>query len=405
MSNLIPSALTLDKGLDLQTPKPMAEAGSLIDVLNYEQVDFQGQKRIDGYTRYDGTLTGTLDNYVVLTTVSANTIQAGDILLAENKVYGVAVGKDSSYVYVGVINFTLAVGEGTTLDVMRDGASFGQITILTASTGKDVDTTSVHYDKLLQFNEALRDKTEALPGPIAGLHWFRDRLYAVSSMYITNRPAGSSLYINSTVRIGSPTGPAGQVVDDNGSTLLIGATTEMNVGDVIYITNPSGTTSLTLSLVEQSDRASFYMSRTEEQTLQEDSPGNYDFGWKFRHLGWVVNFINGNVPYGELTSKNQNRGTSTIQGPTSVSGTSGSPLALNQKISITNGQPQVNGWKSNQSPNEYTLIPGNVSAADATYIYADAFVSWDINGIQAPGSDGFSLQEYSPQAAIIYRGS
>ena len=50
MSNLTPSSITLDKGLDLQSPKVVAPPGSILDMLNYEQVDFIGQKRIDGYT-------------------------------------------------------------------------------------------------------------------------------------------------------------------------------------------------------------------------------------------------------------------------------------------------------------------------------------------------------------------
>jgi len=55
MSELVPNVLALNKGLDLQSPKLVAPPGSVLDSLNYEQVDFQGQKRVDGYTRYDGS--------------------------------------------------------------------------------------------------------------------------------------------------------------------------------------------------------------------------------------------------------------------------------------------------------------------------------------------------------------
>ena len=40
MSDLVPSVLPLDKGLDLQTAKIIAPPGSVLDSLNYEQVDF-----------------------------------------------------------------------------------------------------------------------------------------------------------------------------------------------------------------------------------------------------------------------------------------------------------------------------------------------------------------------------
>lgn len=66
MSELIPNILALDKGLDLQSPKLTAPPGSVLDSLNYEQVDFQGQKRIDGFVRYDGgPLSAVYDVYLM----------------------------------------------------------------------------------------------------------------------------------------------------------------------------------------------------------------------------------------------------------------------------------------------------------------------------------------------------
>ena len=58
--------MPLDKGLNLQTAKILAPEGSVLDSLNYEQVDFQGQKRIDGYARYDGSALPALDDFIVL---------------------------------------------------------------------------------------------------------------------------------------------------------------------------------------------------------------------------------------------------------------------------------------------------------------------------------------------------
>ena len=49
MSELVPSLIELSKGLDLQSPKLTAEAGSLLDALNYEQVDFQGKKELTAF--------------------------------------------------------------------------------------------------------------------------------------------------------------------------------------------------------------------------------------------------------------------------------------------------------------------------------------------------------------------
>ena len=66
MSRLYPNLMVLDKGLNLQAPKILAPEGSVLDSLNYEQVDFQGQKRIDGYARYDGSVLSAFDDFVVI---------------------------------------------------------------------------------------------------------------------------------------------------------------------------------------------------------------------------------------------------------------------------------------------------------------------------------------------------
>ena len=44
----------LKGGLDLTTPRMLVEPGKLVDCLNYECVDTDGYKKIDGFERYDG---------------------------------------------------------------------------------------------------------------------------------------------------------------------------------------------------------------------------------------------------------------------------------------------------------------------------------------------------------------
>lgn len=83
MSELIPNVLALNKGLDLQSPKLVAPPGSVLDSLNYEQVDFQGQKRIDGYTRYDGSpLSAATQILMVERILSENPYPTGDTYLS-----------------------------------------------------------------------------------------------------------------------------------------------------------------------------------------------------------------------------------------------------------------------------------------------------------------------------------
>lgn len=154
-SRLTPGLITLDKGLNLQAPKIAAPEGSVLDMLNYEQVDFQGQKRIDGYVRYDGKLGSYIDDYYILDNTSGD---VGEAYLDENdNVVGVFVRDD-----------VLAI-----IDYNR---------LPSGQWGKDVDDADTHYNNLLAFNNVLRLAVGSLPGPIAGLHWFNDRLYAISNL-------------------------------------------------------------------------------------------------------------------------------------------------------------------------------------------------------------------------------
>lgn len=330
LSRLTPSLLVLDKGLDLQTAKIVAAEGTASDVLNYEQVDFQGQKRIDGYTRYDGSPLSAIDDFYLVEAATLETYGPYDVAFNDAELYGVWVGEvevDSvTYDAIAVIDYN-NLPEG----------------VWAKDSGLTVEE---HYDLLLAHNAYLRTLVESLPGPISGLHWFRDRLYAVVD--IENYEPD----------------------DDR---------------------------------IDTAGKASLFESRSIQQVLDEDGPsGPYDFGWKFVHQGWLVEFENGTVLYGDLTARNQNRQGVGTQGPTGIGGTNGSPLGLVQKIAITNGFTQVNGWKSSDTPNSYILNPADVAAIDTDYAYADAYVSWDgtTGAVSAPGSDGIGLVEYPANSTI-----
>lgn len=323
MSRLNPSLLVLDKGLDLQTAKIVAPEGSVFDSLNYEQVDFQGQKRIDGYARYDGSPLSAIDDFYLVENAT----------LVEHPPYAIAFNSDSLY---GVW-----VGEVTVDSVLYDAIAVIDYTQLPDGMwgSESAMEVSDHYESLLLFNQYLRDRVEALPGPISGLHWFRDRLYAV--------------------------------VDIEDYTPVDGR-------------------------IDTAGNASLFESRTVQQVLDEDAPGPYDFGWKFVHQGWLVNFENGRALYGGLSAKNQNRENVGTQGPTPTDGVNGSPLILTQRVAITNSTAQVNGWKSSDTPTTYVLDPTDVQSTDSQYAYADAFVQWNgtTGTVTAPGSDGVGLVEY-----------
>lgn len=332
MSELIPNILSLDKGLDLQSPKLTAPPGSVLDSLNYEQVDFQGQKRIDGYTRYDGSPLSAFDDFLLVdSSVNTETLPPYEVVYNDDdKLYGIVCGDldddSNSYLCVAVVDYNSIPP--------------------TAVWAKDyVVDPQVHYDLLLNCLANIRAKVENLPGPVSGLHWFRDRLYAVVDIedYV---PSDSRINVNGN--------------------------------------------------------ASLFESRNLQQVVDEDNPGPYDFGWKFVHQGWWVDFKDARVRSGKLTAKNQNRQNVGVQGPTSTEGASGSAQLLQQRMTISNLPTQVNGWKTSTSPQVYNVEASALLNDDTVYIYADAFVSWDgeTRTISAPGIDGSGLIEYSPTSTV-----
>lgn len=191
MSDLVPSVLPLDKGLDLQTAKIIAPPGSVLDSLNYEQVDFQGQKRIDGYTRYDGSVLSAFDDYALVEFTVSGCFAGVSTTVSypvhiNGVLWGVTLapyGLDQDAAYVAVIDSNVSPIPGDAIAINQ--VNVGVVTSATVGLETGLSATQ-HYSKLLELLQALRVRVENLPGPIAGLHWFKDRLYAVASIQTFN---------------------------------------------------------------------------------------------------------------------------------------------------------------------------------------------------------------------------
>ena len=147
--------------------------------------------------------------------------------------------------------------------------------------------------------------------------------------------------------------------------------------------------------------ASFFESRSEQQVIDEDE-GSLDFGWRFKDLGWKVNYEDGVSLYGSLPSLNQNIQGLGIQGPTSVSGNNGKPTILTQNVDIAGKPAQVSGWKSSQTPTTYDLDIDNITSIDGDTIYADAYLSWnaDNSTISSPGLTTTTLEARDASASV-----
>lgn len=398
MSRLNPSLLALDKGLDLQTAKILAPEGSVLDSINYEQVDFQGQKRIEGYSRFDGTVMAAFDDYVLMTFIASGCFigipeDVSYTVHINDKLWGITLGPyglDGDAGYVAIIDHTITPKEGD--DLKLNSVPTGSIVSVTS--GRDLGLTpDEYYQSLLTLNTKLRPRTGSLPGGIAGLHWFRDKLYAVANILRLSVSGASADYIGIPAEIKNSTS---YIIDATNSYVDVISTADVAVGD--YVNTDRG--NLQVTAVSVINKGSLYVTLNEQQALDEASKA----GWNPVHLGWKVYFTAGAVPYGALTAINQNRQNVGVQGPTSTEGNSGSPSLLFQAAVITNKNTQVRGWKSFDSPEAYVIDPADVQQEDNAYIYADGFISWtaDSSIVNISGSDGNGLVEYPPTNKIVY---
>lgn len=387
MSELKPSLIGLDKGLNLQTAKIVAPAGSVLNTLNYEQVDFQGQKRIDGFVRYDGSHTPALKDYYKITLTGAYIPSDIGLIATEDGVVGRVFSSSGSIIYVSVINENNIPEVGDELFVIDNDGNYVNGNVVTAISvgGSSGATVEQHYNKMLEAMQWTRDNTEELPGSVVGLHWFRDRLYAVADVVVVSLEGTTPvIYPNDTL---ITAGEGAKVLDafvmnDTRLVFLNSMNPDLwaDVGaDVIR--NSVSVGAIAEGFEDFSDIgeiASFFESRSEVQVLEEDGPGGpFDFGWRFVDQGWEVNFENGLSLYGSLPSLNQNIIGIGTQGPTDISGNNGLPLILLQAVNITNKQDQVNGWKSSGTPTSFELETDNLVDTDGDTIYADAYISWD----------------------------
>lgn len=413
MSNLVPSIVSLDKGLNLQTAKLVAPPGSVLDTLNYEQVDFQGQKRIDGFARYDGQVTPAVDDYYKIETTHSFTGTSTNLYVNGN-LFGVWVDGSGTTMYAVVIDANFIPVAGDTLSYYNELVEVTD-TVVSAVAGKDSGiTVDEHYNNLLTFTGYLRERIGELPGGVAGLHWFRDRLYAVAEVTtVSLQGTTPAIYPNDVLTTDVDTSKVLDVLTLANTRVLFLATTDngdwdnaLSVGRQVYRDSAlMGTIANGYETITSNQEvASFFESRSESQSLEEDGVTSPQMvGWRFVDQGWLVLFENGISLYGSLPSLNQNITGLGVQGPTSIAGINGKPLTLLQKLAVAGKPTQVNGWKSFSTPTTYELNSGDVADDDSNYTYADAFISWDgtTGLVSAPGLTTSTLTEYSATSSII----
>jgi hypothetical protein len=271
-----------------------------LDTLNYEQVDFQGQKRIDGFTRYDGTALAIIDDYYVVTITTPGSVAAGDYVRTEDDLLGMVVAVDDEELHVAIMNRNAIPVAGDVLSYFHDTpttTSLGAITAIGTGLASGLSAEQ-HYTNLLAYSDVMRQVVEELPGAIIGLHWFRDRLYAVADVALVSlEDTTPRIYPNDILTVdGQDAKVLDSYVRENTRLLFLDTQTpgpwQVEGAAVTRDGDAMGTVANGFEEVLHSEEmASFFESRNEFQVLEEDAEeAAYDYGWRFVDQGWLVNF-------------------------------------------------------------------------------------------------------------------
>ena len=215
----------LNGGLDLTSPKLLAEKGSLLDCSNREVIDRVGYKRIDGFVRYDGRVDGRqTELYYISANSYSGTLStdfANQYLIVEGEattVFGKVVGTATiatkpSLIYVR-INEDAEPVSGDVVDKFGSGNAAFTVTVEPTPYWELSGLDAEEYIEYLQpVNDTLSGTVGTLPENPIGLHWFRDKLYAVvtdETMYF--ELGGTTEVKTGYYLIGQTSGAVGQVL-------------------------------------------------------------------------------------------------------------------------------------------------------------------------------------------------
>lgn len=214
-----PQTVALDGGLDFITPRLTAQPGSLTECLNFERTDRVGYTRISGYEPYDAGLYPSLA-YTNLVVVNVDESSAGPDQIRD--AVWITPSGDNDPVVMGYIvdmpgeALVLAITNYEEWIRLQRGAppniypqiitALGTYTVLSIESFDDyysADLTNAQ-EKIDKRNSLFVDVSDEVgyPGqemgsaidstaPVIGLHWYKDRLYAIKDLLTIYFESGS----------------------------------------------------------------------------------------------------------------------------------------------------------------------------------------------------------------------
>ena len=411
--------ITLNSGLDLVSSNLMVDKGALRDCENFEVVDRLGYQTVSGFDRFDGKLTPDQvrfkvfridpDTLVTLPSVGFQfKLATGPQTLFGIIVEVVSIPTDGDYVVYAEYSSDNVVSAGDNLETVVTGSSIpfdadndaeDYVGSSLQPTGETADQT---FAKFQAWNAVLRNRVTPLPEQPIGLHWFRDRLYAVTNLQRLAFTSGGTTEVvpNSIIRdtatgatfcyrvldvellsgdwsLGTANGillvQSIEFFDGVGETINTNIPTSgdfdllENVPDVVNWIDPTNeiqTNVLTARALVSTDPAPKYAGLWRNKLATEP-----DGGWESIETGWKIDYENGFSFADELRQIERAIDNNFQFGTDDQEGLSAAWFNGNE-LSPENTQTLSNefGWSDGTN---FASGFGNIEDEDGDYLYGD----------------------------------
>jgi len=337
---LEPDSIPLYGGLDFTTNKLQVDKGSLLDCLNYEVVDKLGYQEVSGFVRFDGRISpDQLEFFYFKYALPGTGPVAGFQFSVGGEIIGVCVdtftvdsGANQLVVYARVSADSSVATGNVIVPIISATTTYPGVTAITNSAPYSEYTANLStqdaeglYDRLATLNDELKDRITDLHSTPIGLHWYRDKLYAVVNEVQLAFESGGTTEITPNMVMWDSNAYAARILHvevtsgawgtgDASGTMLIEPLdftyfgTEQNSGN--YPPPDSGTIkiwdnevdqnvliadALTARELSSSDSQPQYATlwRSKSETNLSTKESVIGYGWERISPGWEVDFIDG----------------------------------------------------------------------------------------------------------------
>jgi len=207
--------IRLSAGLDFSSAKVSAESGSLSDCYNHEHTDREGYRRVDGFERFDGRYPPSFAQdgtavYMIRSGEFDPPIVRGDVILLDGVMFGKVLASTynltDNRTTVAFIRFSNAEVESDVFEIERTTENFTGDVQQGPPPFPVFSNTPVRADDNVRESNLTYDTIQTTITKFSngrrahGLHWFKDRLYAVvDNLYIPFTSGSEEIFANDVI--------------------------------------------------------------------------------------------------------------------------------------------------------------------------------------------------------------